>query len=196
MNAAYSKRAAEYSHLFGTIEAAHPSDRCLVETWASSLNGRVVDAGCGPGHWTHHVASLGVDIRGIDFVPEFIKRAQQTYPERTFGIESIEALNEPDGALGGVLSWFSTIHHDAASIALPMNEFARALRPGGTLLVGFFVGQVTEPFDHAVTPAWRWSPEALCAVLQSAGLEPVEIHRRAEQGQRPVGAILAQRSSP
>jgi len=39
-----------------------------------------------------------------------------------------------------VLSWYSTIHHEPARIDVPLAEFARVLRPGGLLALGFFDG--------------------------------------------------------
>ena len=48
VEAAYSLRAADYTALFGSIEAAQPADRKFVAGWAASLDGPVLDAGCGP----------------------------------------------------------------------------------------------------------------------------------------------------
>ena len=57
------------------MEAVHPADRQLVDTWADEIEGPVIDAGCGPGHWTNYLAERGVAVRGIDFVPEFVAHA-------------------------------------------------------------------------------------------------------------------------
>ncbi|BDZ46525.1 class I SAM-dependent methyltransferase [Naasia aerilata] len=190
---AYSRRAAEYTDLLGSMAAVHPSDRQLVDTWIESVSGRALDAGCGPGHWTHYIAGRGRAIRGIDLVPAFIEHARSTYPGVRFDVASIEQIDERDGTLGGVLSWYSTIHHSPSRIALPIAEFARVLRPGGLLLLGFFDGLSVEEFDHAVTPAYRWPATELQRVLESAGFEVLEMHRRTGQGHRPVGAILARR---
>jgi hypothetical protein len=35
-------------------------------------------------------------------------------------------------------------------------EFSRVIKPGGTLLVGFFEGPAVDKFAHAVTPTYRW----------------------------------------
>ena len=60
---AYSGRSAEYIDLFGSIDAADDRDRQRVERWADGLDGPVLDAGCGPGHWTHHLAARGIAFR-------------------------------------------------------------------------------------------------------------------------------------
>lgn len=189
---AYSRRAAEYTQLLGSMEAVHTSDRQLIDSWADTLAGPVLDAGCGPGHWTHHLAGRGLDVRGIDLVPAFVEHARQSYPDVPFRIGSIDAIEEADGPLGGVLSWYSTIHHHPSRIAATFDEFARVLRPGGGLVVGFFDGPVLEAFDHAVTPAYRWPPEELERLLTASGFTVSEIRTRADQGQRSVGAIVAE----
>ncbi|OAH48824.1 class I SAM-dependent methyltransferase [Microbacterium oleivorans] len=193
--AAYSRRAAEYVDALGSMSAMHDADRHLIETWGAAASGRLIDAGCGPGHWTQHLAERGADIRGIDLVPEFIDHARATHPGIQFDVESIESIDEADAAIGGVLAWFSTIHHEPSDIGVPLAEFARVLRPGGTLLLGYFDADETEAFDHAITRAYRWRAGDLQQVLESAGFDVVETHRRAGRGTRPVGAIIAERRS-
>ncbi len=193
MTEAYAKRAAEYTDLIGSVDAAHPSDRSLIEAWARALSGPAVDAGCGPGHWTDHLTGLGLDARGIDLVAPFIVGARARYPGRRFDVESIEAIAEEDGSLGGILSWFSTIHYTPSRIAAPLAEFARVIRPGGGLLLGYFDAESTEPFTHAVATAQRWAARDLRAALERAGFDVVEVHRRSVAGARDVGAIVCER---
>lgn len=190
---AYSDRALEYTDLLGSMDAVHPSDRQLIDSWADAVTGRVLDAGCGPGHWTSYLASRGLDVRGIDLVPSFVDHARSTYPDVRFDFGSIDNIDEPDRSLGGILSWFSTIHHSPAAITTPIAEFSRTLRPGGLLVLGHFDGASIEPFDHAVVRAYRWPAEELHRLLHAAGFETIETHHRTGQGHRPVGAILAQR---
>ena len=191
--AAYSRRATEYADALGSVSAMHHADRDLIETWGAAASGRLIDAGCGPGHWTQHLAERGSDIRGIDLVPEFIDHARAAHPSTRFDVESIESIDEADAALGGILAWFSTIHHEPSTIAVPIAEFARVLRPGGSLLLGCFDADETEAFDHAVVRAYRWKASDLERILESAGFHVVAVHRRAERGARPVAAIVAER---
>ncbi|MDJ0363367.1 class I SAM-dependent methyltransferase [Rhodococcus sp. H29-C3] len=193
--AAYSGRAEEYTDLLGSMSAVHPSDRQIIDSWAERLSGRVLDAGCGPGHWTNHLAGLGLDVRGIDLVPSFISHAKSTYPSIRFDLQSIDDIVEADGSLGGVLSWFSTIHHDPSSIAVPLAEFGRVLQPGGQLVLGYFSGRSIESFDHAVASAYRWPAEELHTLLNAAGFDVLETHVREARNERAVGAIVCERRS-
>ncbi|WP_382306026.1 class I SAM-dependent methyltransferase [Herbiconiux sp. UC225_62] len=190
---AYSRRAAEYTDLLGSMSSVHASDRQLIDSWLETLTGPVLDAGCGPGHWTDHIASRGFAVRGIDRVPAFLEHARSSYPGVSFGLGSIDRIEEPDGSIGGVLSWYSTIHHPPARIAEPIGEFARVLRPGGGLVLGYFHGSAVERFDHAVAPAYRWPAGELEELLVTHGFEVLESHTRTGVGHRPLGAIVCRR---
>lgn len=190
---AYSRRAEEYAELFGSMSAVHPSDRQLVATWADSIEGQVIDAGCGPGQWTNFLSELGLPACGVDLVPEFIERARLAHPGIPFRVESLNALNVETGTVGGVLSWYSLIHHEPNAIRIPLLEFSRALSPGGALLIGFFEGTVVERFDHAVIPAYRWPVSDLSEELTAVGFDVVETRTRTTTGRRPQAAIIARR---
>ena len=194
VSGAYSRRAAEYTDLFGSMSAVHPSDRQLVSTWARGIEGRVIDAGCGPGQWTNLLTELGLTARGVDLVPEFVERARREYPGVPFEVGDLDNLDCETGTVGGILSWYSLIHHEPHTIRIPLMEFRRALSPRGTLLIGFFEGAVVERFDHAVTPAYRWPVGDLSEELLAVGFDVVESHVRKTTGQRPQAAIVARRA--
>ena len=79
--AAYGARAAEYTKQLGTMASVAEDDRLLVEAWAGRVDGVLADVGCGPVHWTAHLASLGHDVTGIEPVEEFVTHAHRTHPE-------------------------------------------------------------------------------------------------------------------
>ncbi len=197
VGAAYTGRAAEYVDKLGSIEMMHPSDVALITSWAAQVNGPIVDAGCGPGHWSARLAEQGNDVRGIDQVPEFIEHARATFPGVSFELGNFNRLSDDAGSLGGILAWYSLIHHEPSTIRVVLDEFARVLEPGGALLLGFFIGPVVEPFDHTVVTAYRWAPEALATELRAAGFDIVETHTRTgrDPKPRPHGAIVARRAS-
>jgi len=190
---AYGRRAAEYAELFGDMGSVHPDDAQLVGSWASTLGGRVLDAGCGPGQWTAFLAGRGVDAVGLDATEEFVRLAREAFTDTEFRHASFDELDAPSGSIGGILAWYSLIHHEPSTIDVPLAEFARVLRPGGGLLVGFFDGDRLEAFDHQVVTAWRWPLRELAERLEMAGFEVLETHRRETPGQRPHGAIVARR---
>lgn len=191
---AYSGCAAEYTELLGSIEHTARADRDYVAAWAKSVDGPIVDVGCGPGQWTHFLAERGSDIVGIDPVPAFIAEARARYGASRFRAGDAEALGVSEGSLGGVLAWYSLIHEEPSSIGAAFTSIARALKPGGTVLLGFFDGDARTPFSHAVATAYFWSEGALGAELGKAGLRVREAVCRQDPGARPHGALIAQKA--
>ncbi len=188
---AYAVRASEYTAILGSIDGMHELDRNRIERWARQTSGRVLDAGCGPGHWTDFLHKLGVDVSGIDLVPEFIQSACIRFPDVSFQVASLRALNMADGSVNGVLAWYSLIHLPPAELPQVLAELARVLEPPGHLLVGFFEGEPTEPFDHAVAKAYYWSVDQMSSMLHDAGFEVIDVETRQDPGSRPHAAISA-----
>lgn len=191
VSAAYTRRAREYIDLLGSLATVHASDLELVTRWADRLGGPVIDAGCGPGHWTGHLAARGVDVRGVDRVPEFVDHARRSHPGCRFDIGDLDELTGLPGGAAGILAWYSLIHHEPSTVRWTLTRFARVLRPGGGLLLGFFHGAEVERFAHAVTDAYRWPIEALTHELRMADFEVIETYTRTGPGARPHGAIVA-----
>jgi ubiquinone/menaquinone biosynthesis C-methylase UbiE len=188
---AYAGRATEYTAALGSISDTHELDRNRIERWAEETNGPVLDAGCGPGHWTDLLQKQGVDISGIDLVPEFIGSATTRFPEASFRVSCLRTIDTADGSLSGVLAWYSLIHLPSTELSQALSEFARALGSQGRLLVGFFEGESGEPFDHAVTTAYYWSVDQMSSLLHDAGFDVTGVETRQDSGNRPHAAISA-----
>lgn len=188
---AYALRAQEYIDRLGSIAAVHAADLDLVTRWADRLGGPLIDAGCGPGHWTGHLAARGIDVRGVDQVPEFVSHARCAHPGCRFDVGDLDALPASTGEVAGILAWYSLIHHEPRAVRPALERMARVLRPGGELLLGFFHGPRVERFDHAVTVAFRWPVEALAEELRMAHFDTIETYTRTGPGVRPHGAIVA-----
>jgi len=190
---AYAARSAEYIGLFGTIEAAAEQDRECVLAWARTVTGRIIDVGCGPGQWTNFLHQHGVEIEGVDPVPEFIEEARRRYSAVDYRLGDADRLDVKDASIGGILAWYSLIHTAPHQVGTALTEFARCIRPGGGLLIGFFEGAELVPFDHAVTTAWFWPAGELSARVEQAGFVVTDIRRRTDPGMRAQGTIVALR---
>lgn len=190
---AYARRAGEYIARLGSIDAMAPADQALIEAWGDGVHGQVLDVGCGPGQWASFLHQAGVEVTGIDPVPEFIDDARARFPDVAFQLGCADALDVDDASVGGILAWYSLIHLDPARIGVVFGEFARALRPGGSLLVGFFADEDLVEFDHAVTTAHFWPPDLLGAVMEGGGFSVIVTHTRTDPGARRHGHVLAQR---
>ena len=181
--------------MLGSIEDAAEQDRQYVLGWAQGTEGRIVDVGCGPGQWTNFLHENGLEVEGADPVPAFIAHARRRYPGVAYRIGDAGRLDVEDGSLGGVLAWYSLIHTPPASLGAILGEFARCLRPGGRLLIGFCEGPELVAFDHAVTTAYYWPIDLLSARIEQAGFVVTDTQARHDPGSRPHGAITAERRS-
>ncbi|WP_449408669.1 class I SAM-dependent methyltransferase [Microbacterium maritypicum] len=194
---AYDARAVEYLAVAGDLAKMDDRDIATIRAWRDGTTGPLLDAGCGPGHWTAFLAEDRGDVVGVDLSGEFIASARGRYPGIRFEVGSFRGLGVDDSSLGGILAWYSLIHTPPAEIPLVLAEFARVLRPGGTLLLGFFDGEPRAPFAHAVTTACFWSADALGGLLTDAGFEVEGSEHRdrtpQEVSARAHGAIRARR---
>lgn len=190
---AYAARAREYSDRFGTIEAMSPADRQLIEGWAGAVEGRILDAGCGPGHWTAHLVALGRGAEGMDPVDEFVEIARVAHPQVPYRVASFVDLVEAPHQYGGILAWYSLIHLPPPELAETLEILHAALAPGGRLLLGFFDGSKVAPFDHAVTPAHFWPASRMQSLVEAAGFTVDHVEQRTDPGTRPHAALAATR---
>lgn len=195
--AAYDARAAEYIDIAGSIEQMDASDRRLIGAWRDATPGRLLDAGCGPGHWTRFLHDGDREVVGVDLSARFLATARERYPELPFEQSSLATLAFDDAAIDGILAWYSLIHTPPAVLPEILAEFARVLVPGGSVLVGFFDGIPREPFAHAITTAYYWDAAALGILLADAGFVVTDDERRGrapgEASRRAHGSLTARR---
>ncbi len=137
---AYDTVAGHYAVLLKDELTKSPWDRAVLAAFAEAITGPVLDAGCGPGRLTGHLAELGLDVRGLDLSPEMIAVARRTHPLLEFTVGSVLDLDLPDDSLGGVVAWYSLIHMPPEELPRAFAEFCRVLVPGGHLVTAFKIG--------------------------------------------------------
>jgi ubiquinone/menaquinone biosynthesis C-methylase UbiE len=189
---AYASVADLYIELFGTSQQVHADDLAFIGRHLSIQPGHVLDVGCGPGHITGYLRSLGVHAMGIDMVPEFIAHAKAAHPTGKYQLGSMKSLDVESDSIAGILAWFSLIHLPPQDLDGVLAEFRRVMTPAGTLVVGFFDGDEIAAFDHKVVTAYRWPVDELSERLTRAGFTEVERqHQPSEGTHRPYAAIAA-----
>jgi SAM-dependent methyltransferase len=199
----YDAVAVAYTELVDGALARMPLDRAMLAVFAELVRdgggGPVADLGCGPGRLTAHLHDLGLTVSGIDLSPQMVAIARRAYPHLRFDEGSMTALDLPDGSLGGVLAWYSTIHTPPERLPEIFGGFHRVLAPGGHLLLAFQSGdgslRTVEPFDHKAAPAYRWPLDLVADLLGRAGFETTVRLLREPDGtdRHHQGCLLARR---
>ncbi|WP_016905757.1 class I SAM-dependent DNA methyltransferase [Streptomyces xiaopingdaonensis] len=191
--AAYDSVAARYAELARNALDAFPLDRAVLAAFAelarASGAGPVAEVGCGPGQLTAHLRDLGLDAFGVDVSSAMIGLAREAYPELRFEVGSMAALEVSDGALGGIVSWYSVIHALPSDLPAYFAEFRRTLAPGSPLLLAFFEseGGPVAPFDHRARTAYQWPVDTLAGLAAEYGFVEVgRMLREPHDDERPL----------
>lgn len=99
----------------------------------------VLDAPCGAGRVSVHLARAGCIVTGFDLREAFIRRARRRFRSAglhgTFRALDLRRLNA-DNQFEGILNWAGSFgYFAAAENSQLIAAFVRALRPGGYLLI-------------------------------------------------------------
>ncbi|MFE4048679.1 class I SAM-dependent methyltransferase [Streptomyces sp. YIM B13518] len=201
----YDAVAEDYAARFRDQLVVRPLDRALLAGFAELVGegGRVADLGCGPGAVTAHLACLGLSVFGLDLSEGMLAIARREQPGLRFEQGSMRNLDLSDGALAGVVSWYSTIHTPQDELPAVYAEFRRVLAPGGHLLLAFQCGDEPRrhehPWGHPVTLDFRrMRPGRIAPLLEAAGFTLVQQTVRAadtDQGESTPQALLIARAT-
>jgi len=124
----------------------------LVDLLEIKAGERILDIGCGTGHLTSQIATLGAKVVGVDRSAEMIEQARKQYPALQFEVMDAReiAFAEPFDAVfsNATMHWISEPERVIAGIA-------KVLRPRGRFVVEFGgKGNIAALMD-AVERAWR-----------------------------------------
>ncbi|MFF0274277.1 class I SAM-dependent DNA methyltransferase [Streptomyces sp. NPDC004330] len=201
----YDTVAADYERLLAGQLTEVPLDRAMLDAFVREVGAgdgprTVGDLGCGTGRVTSYLRDAGAEVFGLDLSPGMIAVARETCPGLRFQVGSMSALDLPGDSLGGVLSWYSTVHMPEAELQASFAEFHRVLAPGGHVLVAFKVGnervRLERAYGHPVTlDVYRWSPDRIAGHLAAAGfVESVRLVRGPHPDEKtPQGFLLARK---
>lgn len=131
------------------------TNRAIIDAVVSCDARTVIDIGCGEGWLTRELTAQGINVLGVDVVPEFIARSQDGGIGR-FAIASYSEIAV--GKLGEkfdlAVANFSLFGNE--SVAELFSSFAKLLNPQGTVIV-----QTLHPIvacgDFPYVDGWRAS---------------------------------------
>jgi SAM-dependent methyltransferase len=182
----YDRVADEYAARLYDELAQKPFDRELLDRLVARVGnlGPICDLGCGPGQIARYLSERGASACGIDLSPAMVAEAARRNPGLTFSEGNILDLAAvADAAFCGVAAFYSLIHIEPGQIVEALREIRRVLRPGGSLLLAFHVGQEVRHLDEwwgrAVSLDFHFfEVEFMLKALDSAGLGQTEVFER------------------
>jgi SAM-dependent methyltransferase len=99
---------------------------------------RVLDVPCGEGRIAGRLAALGCDVVGVDSNERFVELARARHPGPEYRVADMRELAY-DAEFHAVLNWFTSFgYFDPATNDAVLAAFARAVRPGGRLLLDVY----------------------------------------------------------
>jgi len=96
--------------------------------------GKVVEAGCGPGRFVMYLAKKGYDILGIELGQETIDKTKGVFPDLNIRQGDVTALPFADNAISGMIS-LGVIEHFIDGPQRVLKEMHRVLKPGAQMIV-------------------------------------------------------------
>lgn len=152
--------------------------------------GVALDAACGTGRYTAHLAAQGHRVVGVDSSPEMLEHAHRRLPQADLRLGDLLKLPLPDRGVDIVVCALALTH--LPDLAPAMIEFARVLRPGGHLVISdvhhsrVALGSVprmrTADGDRALLPAYCHLASDYLGAALPQGLQV----RRCESRRLPV----------
>jgi SAM-dependent methyltransferase len=98
---------------------------------------RVLDVPCGEGRIAGRLARRGCEVVGVDSSRRFLELARESWPEVTFRHGDMRELAF-ESEFDAIVNWFTSFgYFDRETNDAVLRAFARALRPGGRLLLEF-----------------------------------------------------------
>ena len=199
----YDADADAYADKVQGLLESSPHLRASLALFADLVNdaggGTVADIGCGPGYVTRYLHDVGIEAFGIDLSPEMVALARRDHPGLRFEVGTMTDLDVADGSLAGVIAFWSVIHVPDQSLPGVFAEFRRVLRPAGSLLVGFHVGDETHHTSegHSGSPinvdSYRRPPARVAGWLRDTGFTiDAELVMRPDE--EVPGAVIFARS--
>ncbi len=112
IRAAYDTASQAYADSFLDEMQHKPADVELLKQFVSLVGdgNRVLDLGCGPGHTTAHLDSLGITPIGVDLSPQMIAKASTLFPHLEFTVGDFFQLPHNDNSVSGLLGFYCIVH--------------------------------------------------------------------------------------
>ena len=186
LQSSYDLVAEDYAKEYRDELESKPFDREMLERLIDDVGDRgiICDLGCGPGHVARYLSDHGEKACGIDISAGMVAAAKALDPRLEFSQGDMLALTGvPDNSFGGIAAFYSIVHIPRPQLGQALTEMMRVLRPGGTLLLAFHVGDQTVEREawygkKVSLEFYFFDTEEIKTLLQNAGFERLNFNVR------------------
>lgn len=137
-------------------------------------NGRILDAGCGPGRLAEHFRGKGFEVVGIDAAEGMIEYAKEN-SRGDFRLMDIRNLDFPDSSFDGIWCTSTIFFIEKQEMEEVVESFHTKLKDGGVLYIDFKEGNgrfVKQKWGGEMVE-YRLQEEEARNMLREAGFEIV-----------------------
>lgn len=149
-----------------------------------------VDLGTGTGVLLEKLAPVATRVIGVDASPEMLDLARERAAANTeLRLGALEHLPLGDGEADAMVA--NLVLHHVANPPDALREMARALRPGGKLVIADLEEHDRESFWQTLGAQWPgFRPAEVAAWLRAAGFEPGPCETLSAGENRPAVFLL------
>ena len=126
----YRRWSATYDRPLRLFSVEEPPMMALIDGLEP---GTVLDAACGTGRYSGHLADRGHHVIGVDQSEDMLAIARGKLPQAEFRRGDLRSLPVADQSVDAVVCALALVH--VSDLTAAMAEFGRVLRPGGRLIV-------------------------------------------------------------
>ncbi len=148
---------------------------------------RVLDLGCGTGHFSTYIKTLGYDVTGLDPSTKMLNYARQNFPDITFVEGYSNALPFEAATFDLVISIEVLRYLDTKIVFESYEEMYRVLKPGGKIFIthvntlateGYYIFYHLKKVFHTFKgkeyhSAYFTSPKKEASVLKPMGFKNI-----------------------
>jgi SAM-dependent methyltransferase len=197
---AYDRVAQRYEERFLNELDGKPRDRELLDELAEHADGPIIEIGCGPGQIGAFLRDRGCRVVGVDLSREMASLAGRRLDGAL--VADMRSLPIASDTASAVVAFYSVIHLARGDLVTAFHEFARAVTPGGRVMVSAHEGDgevtVTQFLDEPVQlTATFYALDELVDAATAAGLSVIHAERRdpyASEGTTVRLYVMAQRA--
>lgn len=165
------------------------------------VDARVLDVGCGPGHYSRYFYEHGFNVSGIDFSENMISIAKKLYPEIDYQIQDMKKIEFNDNEFDALWVCSSFVHIMTNETEPVLKEFKRVLKKDGVLFINAVIGNLPYRLETEQEIGgtfkgngryFQWYPtsESFIEILNKAGFDVEKIYAKKITSQVVENATL------